>query len=149
MAAVFVREIVRLHGCPRSTVSDQDKIFTSVFWEELFQSLGTQLRRNTSYHPQTDGQMEVVNWGWRLIFAASPRLHLNSYNTAFHTSTHLTPFEIVYGRPPPPILSYVADMTVVAEVDGQLQYRDTLLCTLKGCLFTAQQHMTKYANEKW
>lgn len=62
VAAVFVKEVVRLHGYPWSIMSDRDKIFTSLFWEELFWPLGTQLCRSMAYHPQTDGESEVVNW---------------------------------------------------------------------------------------
>lgn len=36
----------------------------------------------------------------------------------------------------------------VAEVDAQLQDRDIMLRTLTDCLFTAQQRMTKFVNEK-
>lgn len=36
VAAVFVKEVVRLHGYPWSIISDRDNIFTSIFWEELF-----------------------------------------------------------------------------------------------------------------
>lgn len=62
VVAIFVKKIVRLHSYPHSTVSDKNKIFTSLFWEELFRVLGTQLQCIMTYHPQTDGQTKVVNW---------------------------------------------------------------------------------------
>jgi hypothetical protein len=53
-----LREIVRLHGLPSSIVSDRDSKFTSRWWKELQQILGTRLLMSTSFHPQTDGQSE-------------------------------------------------------------------------------------------
>lgn len=61
VARVFVDNIVKLHGMPHSITSDRDKIFTSNFWKQLFQSLGTKLQYTTAYHPQTNGQSERVN----------------------------------------------------------------------------------------
>jgi hypothetical protein len=61
VADLFFREIFRLHGLPKNIVSDRDNRFLSAFWQELFKLTGTELTPSTSYHPQTDGQTEIVN----------------------------------------------------------------------------------------
>ena len=40
-ADLYVREIVRVHGAPRSIVSDRDPTFTSKFWGSLQKAMGT------------------------------------------------------------------------------------------------------------
>ena len=40
-AELYVKEIVRLHGAPKTIVSDRDPKFTSKFWEGLQRALGT------------------------------------------------------------------------------------------------------------
>ena len=42
VAKVFVKEITRLHGIPRSIVSDRDPVFTNQFWEKYFQLQGSE-----------------------------------------------------------------------------------------------------------
>ena len=58
LAELYVQNIVRLHGVPRSIVFDRDSRFTSKFWKSLQTALGTRLKFSTAYHPQSDGQSE-------------------------------------------------------------------------------------------
>jgi transposase InsO family protein len=61
LASLYVKEVVHLHRLPDSFVSDRDSKFTSMFWRETHQILGTKLLMSTSFHPQTDGASERVN----------------------------------------------------------------------------------------
>ena len=58
---LYFEHIYKLHGLPKAIVSDRDKVFVSRFWTELFCLQQVALHMSTSYHPQTDGQTEVVN----------------------------------------------------------------------------------------
>lgn len=61
IAEKFVEGVVKLHGMPKSIISDRDPVFVSSFWREFFKLSGTKLNMSFSYHPQTEGQSEVVN----------------------------------------------------------------------------------------
>jgi hypothetical protein len=61
VAQIFMDQVFKLHGMLHSIVFYCDPTFTSNFWQELFKLQGTQLHLSTAYHPQTDGQIEVVN----------------------------------------------------------------------------------------
>lgn len=61
VAEAFIANIVKIHGFPKSIVSDRDRIFISSFWQLLFKAQGTTLSMSSSYHPQSDGQTENLN----------------------------------------------------------------------------------------
>lgn len=51
IAHLFFAEVVRLHGLPKTIVSDWDVRFVSYFWKTLWFMMGTQLNFSSSYHP--------------------------------------------------------------------------------------------------
>jgi hypothetical protein len=55
-AEVYLDQIVRLHGIPKTIIFDRGAPFVARFWEQLQSALGTKLIRSSAYHPQTDGQ---------------------------------------------------------------------------------------------
>jgi transposase InsO family protein len=58
---LYVQEIVSKHGVPKTIVSDRGSMFTSAFWNQLHEALGSRLDFSTAYHPQTCGQTERTN----------------------------------------------------------------------------------------
>jgi transposase InsO family protein len=60
-AEIYLDQIIRLHGIPKTIISDHGAQLIACFWEQLQQSLGTKLIRSSAYHPQTDEQMERIN----------------------------------------------------------------------------------------
>jgi hypothetical protein len=60
-AEIYVDLIVRLHGVPKTILSDRGTQFVARFWAQVYESLGTKLTHSSSYHPQNDGQTERVN----------------------------------------------------------------------------------------
>ncbi|XP_068645203.1 uncharacterized protein [Aristolochia californica] len=106
IAQIFMDHIVRL---PESITSDRDAIFTSNFWKELFKLQGTKLSFSSAYHPQSDGQTEVVNRTlemWSMV---------------------------------PHLVSYIAGSARVAAIDQALVERDCMLAQYRQLSLTASQ----------
>jgi hypothetical protein len=111
IANLFFKEVVRIHGLPKSIVSDQDTKFVGHFWRTLWKNLGTNLSFSSTYHPQKDGQTEVVNRSLGdLLRSLVAEHHIKwdqilpqakfSYNNSPNRKTRQIPFQIIYGMQP-------------------------------------------------
>ena len=123
VAYLFFKEVVCLHGVPKSITYDWDTKFLSYFWEFLWMLLGTTLQFSTTFHPQSNGQTKVVNHllgnlirtkigdkekQWATLL---PHMEF-AYNTLVNRPTGKTPFEIVYSKVP----NHVLDLIILPKL---------------------------------
>ena len=85
-------------GIPRQVITDRDTRWRNDFWAEICRLMGMKRSLTTSYHPQADGQTEVMNQYLEISLRAFigpnqddwvqalPSLAL-SYNSTPHTTT--------------------------------------------------------------
>ena len=59
-ARLYMDEIIKLLGTSVSIVSNRDPHFTYRFWPSLQNVLGTTLKFSTTFHPQSDGELERI-----------------------------------------------------------------------------------------
>jgi hypothetical protein len=111
VAELYIQHVYRVQGVPSIILSDRDSKFTSVFWERLFELLGTKLVYSAPYHHQSNGQVERLNQTLgnflRAFLKGGAAWHKNlavfefAYNSAKHSATGVEPFRVVYGDVPP------------------------------------------------
>jgi len=108
-ANIYLDKIVRLHGIPKTIISDRGAQFIARFCKQLQQSLGTKLIRSSAYHPQIDGQTERINQILEDMLRACVIQHDKkwdkylalaefSYNNSYQSSLKMAPFEALYGQ---------------------------------------------------
>ncbi|PKU73387.1 hypothetical protein MA16_Dca024189 [Dendrobium catenatum] len=109
LALLYVAEIIRLHGVPKSIVYDRDGRFTSRLWKKVQEAMGTRLTFSTAFHPQTDGQTERTIQTLEdllrlciLDFGGGGESHIPliefAYKNNFQASIGMAPYEALYGR---------------------------------------------------
>ena len=114
---------------------------------------------SSTYHPQTDGQIEVVNISLktyvRCMISEGPKdwskwISLVEwwYKTNFHSSTYTTPYEIVYGQPFFVHLPYFPRDSTVGVVDHSLQTKEVAIKLPKFYLTRAQQRMKHQVDKR-
>ncbi|GBG82500.1 hypothetical protein CBR_g34877 [Chara braunii] len=110
VADIVFDGVVRDHGLPLSIISDRDPRFTSRFRQRLHDVYDTQLRFSSSYHPQTNGENEIMNRTLGDILRKIVRddqqwdLHLAhaeiAYNHAVSPATGMSPYYCDLGYHP-------------------------------------------------
>jgi hypothetical protein len=154
VSKVFMDNIHRLHGMPKVIVSDRVRIFTSKIWHRVFSVLKVKLHFNTTYHPESDGQTELVNQclekylrsmafreptKWTKWIPAAEWW----YNTAYHTAIKKSPFEALYGYKPPQIGEVANPCNVSPEAEVTLLEQEETMKALQYNLQKAQNRMKK------
>ncbi|EUC56265.1 Ty3/Gypsy polyprotein/retrotransposon, putative [Rhizoctonia solani AG-3 Rhs1AP] len=110
-AKLFYDNVWIHYGLPRQVITDRDSRWTGSFWEHLTTLVGIQRSLTTAYHPQADGQSEVMNQTLEVGIRCfvEPTLDnwsdlLNgftfAYNTTVHTATGFAPSYLLYGYTP-------------------------------------------------
>src|SRR6266850_8510533 len=106
---LFLEHVWHHHRLPEEVISNHRPAFVSNFSRELATLLGVKLTPSTSYHPQTDGQMERVNQeieAYLRVFVSHRQddwanwlpLAEFAYNNKVHVATRRTPFELDAGQ---------------------------------------------------
>lgn len=144
---MFMAQVYKLHGLPSTIVTDRDRVFTSLFWKELFSITDVQLQMSSAYHPQSDGQTEALNQTMetflRCFVNACPTKWLQWlplakfwYNTSQHSAIGRSPFEALYGYAPRHFGVSTIDSVNSVDLSSWLQERQTMHSLIK-------QHLTR------
>ena len=155
-ADLFIKEIVRLHGLPKSIVSDRGPQFKSTFFWSLFNILGIQTTLSTTAHPETDGSTEVLNQ----MFEQYIRIYGNTkqsdwvthlplaeftYNNTKNSTTGFSPFYSNYGYNPR--MDFLDIETPNPSSNELATHLKDILLELKDNLMQAQINYSYFANK--
>lgn len=150
-AELLVQHIFSKYGLPRQIISDRDSRWRNDFWRDVCELLGTTRALTTAYHPQADGQTEIMNQILEIALRAyiSPNLDnwsdalapfALSYNTSIHTSTGFSPSFLLYGFNPRTVqTSHHDDSSAVSRtLEASHAHSDALALTQEFSTYRSQ-----------
>ena len=160
-AALFHQNIELKYGSPKGIVSDRDTRITSKFWAEVCVYSLIKRRISTAFHPQTDGQTEILNrilenylraytsleqMNWAKLLPSAEF----AYNNSRSSSTKITPFMALYGYNPELRIDVVDTVTpgeTPAARDRVVRLQE-LRNRLQEELLKSQERQAKYYNQR-
>jgi len=158
LARLFRDNVWKLHGLPKSIISDRGPQFIAGLMQELNEMLGIKSKLSTAFHPQTDGQMERVNQELKQYL----RMFINhrqeqwpewlgtaefAYNNKAYSSTRTSPFKANY-RQDPRMGFEGRKKGKYAGAEKFIKKMKEIQEEAKAVLGKAQADMKKYANKK-
>lgn len=156
---LFLHHIYRLHGIPKTIISDRGVQFTSKFWRHFICLIGSTQGLSSAFHPSTNRaavwanamverylrcyvSYQQSNWSGLLPFGKV------AYNNITQRSTGLSPFQVVSGK----------DFSAIPELDPPSTDGDTptgwvkKIChvwpSVKRALQKVADEYKAYANKK-
>jgi transposase InsO family protein len=159
MARMFITHVYRYYGPPVSSVSDRGPQFISQFWKEFCRILGIKLKLSTAYHPQTDGQTEIMNQyldqrlrpfvnyyqdNWSELLPMMDYAQL----TLPHSSIGMSPFELLYGRLPRTSFDWNTPKASSPQEQLSQSKAQEVAKRMQGALELAKENMAKAQAKK-
>jgi hypothetical protein len=98
-AQLYLQNVWKLHGLPKSILSDRGPQFVAEFMHKLYRLLGIMISSSTAYHSQSNGQTKRVNQELKQYILVFMNEQQDNWNTLFplrefaynnHTHTPLT-----------------------------------------------------------
>jgi transposase InsO family protein len=159
MAQLYVSYVYRHRGAPQTIVSDRGPQFISDFWNEFCRILGTKLKLSTAFHPQTDGQTEIMNQyldqrlrpfvsyyqdNWSELLPIMDYAQL----TMPHESIGMSPFELLNAYPPRTSFDWKMPTTMTAREQLNREEAQQTVRTLQEAWETARAIMSRAQEKK-
>jgi len=158
LARLFRDNVWKLHGLPKSIISDREPQFAAGLMQELNEMLGIKSKLSMAFHPQTDGQTEKVNQELEQYL----RMFIDHrqeqwpewlgiaefvYNNKAYSSTRTLPFKANYGQDPR--MGFKGRKKgKYAGAEKFIEKMKEIQEKIKAALGKAQADMKKYANKK-
>jgi hypothetical protein len=162
LAQMFFEHVICNHGVLDDIITDRGTQFTSRFLTRVCSHMSIDHRLSTTFHPQTDGQMECHNQTMEQYLRAFCNYEQDNwvellplaefaYNNSAHTSTRMTPFWAMYHwHPKMQFRAPKAPANLKSEIqaDVVLEGLEEAHRILRENIQDAQELQMKYAGKK-